>query len=343
MNFAFSAFIDLGDLFAHRPAQDIGIAQGVTGQDIGDFHNLFLVDDDPVGLLQHGFDVRQGVVGGLAAVLGLDEIVDHPGIERAGTIEGDQGDKIAELFRGEFHQQLAHARTLQLKDPLGVAPAEEVEGFGIVHGDGIDIEIGADILLDMLQGLVDDGKRLEAEKIEFDQSGHLGMLHVVLGQGLVVAAPAGRQVLGHRAGRHDHSGGMGRGMTGQSFQGFRDGKEFGDARVLVGRFLQFRLFGHGLFDGHFELFGDQLGDLVHLAVGDIECPADIADDPAGLHRTVGDDLGDMFGAAVFLAHIFNDFAAPFLAEINIEVRHRFALDIEKTLKDQAVGDGDRYW
>ena len=43
---------DLGIFLAHGPAQDVGIAQGVAGQDVGDLHDLLLVDDDPVGLLE---------------------------------------------------------------------------------------------------------------------------------------------------------------------------------------------------------------------------------------------------------------------------------------------------
>ena len=48
-------FHDLGDLFTHGASQDIGITQGIVCQDIGNFHDLLLVDDDPVGLFKDRF------------------------------------------------------------------------------------------------------------------------------------------------------------------------------------------------------------------------------------------------------------------------------------------------
>ena len=108
---------------------------------------------------------------------------------------------------------------------------------------------------------------------------------------------------------------------------------------MIGRILELRFLGHGLFDGHLQLIGNQLGHFIDLAKRDVESTAHITDNPSGLHRTVGDNLGHMIGAAIFLPNIINDFTTPFLTEIDIEVRHRFSFDIEKTLKDKAVRDG----
>ena len=46
----------------------------------------------------------------------------------------------------------------------------------------------------------------------------------------------------------------------------------------------------------------------------------------------------MLTAAVFVTHVVKNFTSAFLAEIDIEVRHGFTFDIEKPLKNQAVGD-----
>ena len=152
-------------------------------------------------------------------MFGFDKIIDHARVEWAGSIESDQSNKIAELFRRKFDQQFAHAGTFQLENTLGVATAEQIKGLGIIHGDGVDIEIDADIFFDMFEGLIDYRQGFQTEKVELDKSGHLGMFHVILGQGLLVASPAGRQILGHWPGRDHHPGGMGGGMTGQSFEG----------------------------------------------------------------------------------------------------------------------------
>ena len=42
------------DLLAHGAAQEIGAAQRVAGELLGDLHHLLLVDDDAVGLLRIG-------------------------------------------------------------------------------------------------------------------------------------------------------------------------------------------------------------------------------------------------------------------------------------------------
>ena len=40
------------DLLAHGAAQQIGLAQRVAREDLGDLHHLLLIDDDAVGLLE---------------------------------------------------------------------------------------------------------------------------------------------------------------------------------------------------------------------------------------------------------------------------------------------------
>ena len=46
------------DFLAHRPAQQIGAAEAVPRQNLGDLHDLLLVDHDPVGLFQDPLDRR---------------------------------------------------------------------------------------------------------------------------------------------------------------------------------------------------------------------------------------------------------------------------------------------
>ena len=53
------------DLLAHGAAQQIGFAERIAGQDLGDLHHLFLVDDDAEGLLQHRLQQRMHIVGRL--------------------------------------------------------------------------------------------------------------------------------------------------------------------------------------------------------------------------------------------------------------------------------------
>ena len=116
----------------------------------------------------------------------------------------------------------------------------------------------------------------------------------------LVLAPADRQILDHRAGRDRPRRRHGSRCGGPGPPGSGD---IAAVRSISGSWLALLQLGfllHGLLDGHLQLFGDQLGDPVHLAEGDIQRPADIADDRPGLHGAVGDDLGDMGIAAVLV-------------------------------------------
>ncbi len=81
----------LGIFFAHGAAKQIGFAQGVAGEHVGDLHDLLLVDDDSQRLLEQGFEFGQFVADDAAAPLALDEVVDHAALDRAGTVEGVEG------------------------------------------------------------------------------------------------------------------------------------------------------------------------------------------------------------------------------------------------------------
>ena len=64
---------------------------------------------------------------------------------------------------------------------------------------------------------------------------------------------------------------------------------------------------------------------------------DVADDSARLHRPERDDLRDVL-AAVLARHVLDHFAAPALAEIDVDVRQRDALGVEEALEDEVVLD-----
>ena len=63
----------LGIFLAHGAAQQIGFAEGVAGEHVGDLHDLLLVDDDSQGLLEQGFQFGQLVTDDSAAPLALDD------------------------------------------------------------------------------------------------------------------------------------------------------------------------------------------------------------------------------------------------------------------------------
>ena len=74
---------------------------------------------------------------------------------------------------------------------------------------------------------------------------------------------------------------------------------------------------------------------VGLRIADIEHPAYIPDSLLGLHRTEGYYLRDLVLAVLF-RDVLYDFPAPFVAEVDIYIRHAHTLRIEETLEDQTV-------
>ena len=81
----------------------------------------------------------------------------------------------------------------------------------------------------------------------------------------------------------------------------------------------------------------ELAQLVDLAVGHLQHAADIAQHAARLQGAEGDDLRDAV-AAITLLHVTDHLVAPVLTEVDVEVRHRNALGIEKALEQKAETD-----
>ena len=77
-------------------------------------------------------------------------------------------------------------------------------------------------------------------------------------------------------------------------------------------------------DGGIE--GDELGDAVAQPVRKTQCPPRIADGGARHHCSKGDDLRHLV-VAVFLADIRNDFVAPRVGKVKVNVRHFVASGI----------------
>ena len=75
-------------------------------------------------------------------------------------------------------------------------------------------------------------------------------------------------------------------------------------------------------------------------------PPDVAQHAARLQRAEGDDLCDLV-ATILLLYVANNLVAPVLAEVDVEIRHRNPLGIEKALEQKAkadrieIGDGQR--
>ena len=62
---------------AHRPTQHVRATERVTADDLGNLHDLLLIDDDAVSRLQRVFQVRVEIVDLLLPFLTQNKVIDH--------------------------------------------------------------------------------------------------------------------------------------------------------------------------------------------------------------------------------------------------------------------------
>ncbi len=278
----------------------------------------------------------------LACAVGRD--IGH----RTGPVERNQCDDVLEAVRPHVEQGAPHALTFQLEDTDRFGTREHGVGFFVVERDRRQIDLDA-ALAQERRRLIQYGKRLEPKKIELHQARLLDPFHVELGHrhvGLGIAIE--RDHLGQRPLADHDPGGMGGGVSVQSFKLLRHVERASDQGIAVARRLQTRLVVDRPTerDGIERVLRYKFAELVDLSVRHLQHAADVAQHSARLQGAEGDDLGDAV-AAVPLLHIPDDLVAPVLAEIDIEIRHRDALGIEKALEQKPkangieIGDGER--
>ena len=93
----------------------------------------------------------------------------------------------------------------------------------------------------------------------------------------------------------------------------------------------------GLCKRHLQLIRDKRTYLVRFLVWDVENTGDILHDSFRFQRSECDDLSDSV-LSVMLRNIFDDLAAAFEAEVNIEIWKRYAFRVQESFEDEVVLD-----
>ena len=97
-------------LMPHGAAEQICLSQTEAAHDGGNAHDLFLIEDDPVGLLQDRLQQRMGIFHGNPAVLAVDEILRHAAPQRPRAVQGHHRDQVLEALRLQLHQKAREPR-----------------------------------------------------------------------------------------------------------------------------------------------------------------------------------------------------------------------------------------
>ena len=140
-------------------------------------------------------------------------------------------------------QMLHHARRLELEDALGVAAAVDVlVGVLVVDRNGLDVDPGAEALLDHVKAGVDDGQGVETEEVHLQHSDVFNVMAVILGSPDILACflvhrQADRDVVGQVAAADDGGAGMHSHLTDASLQLPGEMEDVPDLRCAVIEFV----------------------------------------------------------------------------------------------------------
>ena len=141
----FLVLLDVRGFFlADGAAHQVGVTRRIACQLAQNLDDLFLVDDDAVGLGEDGGQRGVLVFHRLFFVHAADELGDV--FQRAGAIEGDGGDDMLEHAGLHLGQHSAHALAFHLEDAADFAAGEQLERLGrgfALEGDGGQAELFA--------------------------------------------------------------------------------------------------------------------------------------------------------------------------------------------------------
>ena len=266
-------------------------------------------------------------------MLAVDEVVDHAALDGPGAVEGVQGDQVLELPRLGLPQDLPHARALELEDAERLALAEQVERLRVGERQVLHHDARARGRRDLLEGVVDERQRAQAQEVHLEQADPLDLLHAPLGRDFVAAPLVERRELGDRPRRDHDAGGVHRRVARHALEALRDAEQLGDARVVLLHLAEHGVLLERLVQRHVEHGGDLLRDPVHVRVGHVHHAADVAHHGLRLHGAEGDDLRDVL-APVLARDVVDHLAAAALAEVDVDVRQRDALGVQEALEQQ---------
>ena len=165
------------DLFTHRPAQQIGFAQRIPRQHLGNLHHLFLVNDHPIGFRRNMGDLIMQKQWFFVPML-AGRIFGNV-FHRAWPIEGHDCDNIFKTVWPGLAQYIAHTRTFQLENPHRLGPGKQIIGFFIIQRQIMYIHLDTPRRQKGYRP-VDHRQGFKAQKVKFDQSAFFRPFHIEL-------------------------------------------------------------------------------------------------------------------------------------------------------------------
>ena len=308
--------------------------QGDAAQAVRHPHDLFLVGHDPVRLFQNFLQHRMRVIVGDAAVLAIQERIDHD--HRAGAVEGVGGDEVFEFVGADFLEEVPHAGGFKLEDALRFTPLEQAEDRRVVQGDLLEVHGLAAVLAHEVHRPLHGREGPQAQEVHLQEAHFADRAHLPLG-GDVVADSAEGDVAHERGVGDHHTRRVHRRVARQALQTPRNVHQVADLRLGLDEARQVRLLLKRPFERHVKLDRDKFGDAVDFGQGHVEDAADVAHHRPRRHCSERDDLRDVL-LAVFLMYVADDVLPTVLADVDVQVGHFVAARVHEPLEQQAVPD-----
>ena len=283
-------------------------------------------------------------------MLAVDEVGDV--VHGAWAVEGVHSDEVLEGAGLQLAQVLLHAGRLKLEGADGAALAVEFVGERVVDGDGVNIDVNAQRLLDVLHSLLKDGEGFQSKEVHFDEACVFNDAAFVLRDDelflrFLVLGSRDRHPVGDVIAADDGATGMDTRVADVALEHL--GVFDGVAQQRVGRdsrLLQLRHGSDSVGEVHLRrlavYIGQTVGDGLAETVGDVERhflhTGHILDGQLGSHRAVSDDVGHLL-LSVLVGYPLQHASAPVVVEVNVYIGQRYAVGIEEALEQQVVFDG----
>ena len=276
-----------------------------------------------------------GVFNGFAAEFAVDEFIDHPAVDGAGTVKSHKGGDLGDIHGLKIPHNPLHPFTFQLEHTVPLASAEHGEGFFVIQGDFGNIDDFTSGHFDIVQSIANHRQVAESQKVHFQQTHFLHGFLGELSRKTAVVPGLNRQIMVNRFRRDNKTCGVKPGMTGHPFDLLGADDELFHHGIVIAHGAEIRIDLQRFFNGHPQVIGDLLGHLVRFGIRHIQHAANVADGQLRLHRTESDDLGNVV-VTVFIAEVLKDLASSFNAEIRIDIGHGDTGRIQKPFKKQGI-------
>ena len=247
-------------------------------------------------------------------------------------MERNDGHDVFEILRLGLHQQVLHPPALELEHADDVCTLKQIVRCFVVQRKRTGVHVNP-LGAQQRQSPLDYRERAQAQHVHLQQADRLQRVHVVLRADVPVRSLVQGHELGHRPGCNHHAGGVNRGVTGHALQPLGNLPELLVFRVRSHQPFQFLILTQRIIERSIEWY--QLGQPVDLAQRHVEHPPHVAHRGLGTHRAERHNLGDAI-LAVAPADVTDDFPAPAVGEVDVDVRQRYALRGQEALEDQPV-------